>query len=224
MIFITGDTHVPIDMDKLFNNPLLTGNLTKNDYLIICGDFGGVWNKSKYEMELIQLLNDLNYTILFIDGNHENFDLLNAYPVDIFNGGNVHKISDSIYHLMRGQIFNIDGITFFTMGGATSVDRYKRIESFDWWSQEIPTMSEYNTGLDNLDAINNNVDYIITHAAPNTILNKIADYYEHDSITGYLEVIKDTVNYKRWFFGHYHIDNIIDNRHICMFNNVIKIM
>ena len=45
MIYITGDTHIPIDIKKLnTKNFSEQKTLTKEDYVIICGDFGGVWN------------------------------------------------------------------------------------------------------------------------------------------------------------------------------------
>lgn len=43
-------------------------------------------------------------TILFADGNHEQFDALNSYSVDEWNGGKVHIIEPGIIHLMRGQV------------------------------------------------------------------------------------------------------------------------
>lgn len=68
-------------------------------------------------------LNDRPFTTLFVDGNHEIFDLLNAYPVENWHGGKIHRIAPSIIHLMRGQLFDIEGKSFFTMGGAESHDR-----------------------------------------------------------------------------------------------------
>ena len=45
MIYITGDTHIPVDIDKLneMNLPEQS-SMTKNDYVIICGDFGLLFN------------------------------------------------------------------------------------------------------------------------------------------------------------------------------------
>ena len=71
------------------------------------------------------ILNQLeckSYTTLFVDGNHEKFDRLSDYPVDTWNRGKVHKIRPSVIHLMRGQIFEIDGKSIFTFGGASSHD------------------------------------------------------------------------------------------------------
>ena len=49
--------------------------MTKEDYVIICGDFGGVWNKeveNKEEKHLLDWLEEKPFTTLFVDGNHEN--------------------------------------------------------------------------------------------------------------------------------------------------------
>ena len=48
MIYVTGDTHIPIDIHKLDDDAFMEQkNLTKDDYVIICGDFGGVWGNGE---------------------------------------------------------------------------------------------------------------------------------------------------------------------------------
>lgn len=81
----------------------------------------------------------------------------------------MHRISDSILHLMRGQIFNIQGKTFFTMGGAESRDKKLRVEGKNIWQQELPNDEEYAEALANLEKCGYKVDYVITHCAPTDI-------------------------------------------------------
>lgn len=222
MVYITGDTHIPIDIHKLSKaNFPEQQNMTKKDFLIICGDFGGVWNSSKEEKYWLKWLNDKPFTTLFIDGNHENFDKINQYAVKSFMGGNTHQIMDSVYHLMRGQIFEIDGLKFFAMGGAASHDKAYRKEGVSWWPQEIPSDEELNIAMKALNANNWEVDIIITHCAPDSVQTKIADWYEHDKITKFLETIKKDCKYKHWYFGHYHIDNDIDDWHTALYNRIM---
>ena len=152
MIYITGDTHRQID-----NRFSQLENLTKNDYLIILGDFGGIWNGN--DKHFMSFLEKQNYNILFIDGNHENHKMLNEYPIKMWNGGKIHQIKKNIIHLMRGQVFNIDNLIFFTFGGAYSVDKNIRTEFIDWWKEEEGNYDEMNEGLDNLSKYNNEVDY-----------------------------------------------------------------
>lgn len=224
MIYITGDTHIPIDIGKLTTKRFPEQkHLTKNDYLIICGDFGGIWDGSNQDRYWLDWLENKKFTTLFVDGNHENFDLLSKYPVENWNGGKVQKIRNSVIHLMRGQIYNIDGRSFFTMGGASSHDKEYRAESKSWWSSELPSNEEYEESQRNLDLHNNSVDYIITHCAPDSIQKQIAWWYEHDKLTNFLESVKSTVEYKMWFFGHYHLDGALDNKHFVVYEDIIEL-
>ena len=116
MIFVTGDTHGSLDIHKLNTVNFHQKDLSKQDYVVILGDFELLWNNSGKDKYWLDWLNKKNFTTLFVDGNHENFDLLNSFEVDTWCGGKVHHIRNSIFHLMRGQVFSIDGYTIFTMG------------------------------------------------------------------------------------------------------------
>lgn len=102
-IFITGNTHQGIDIGKLSTRLFVEQKkLTKEDFLIICGDVGLLWNNSKEELFWRKWMADKNFTTLFIDGNHENFNLLYDFPLKKWNGGWVRFINDSLIHLSRG--------------------------------------------------------------------------------------------------------------------------
>jgi DNA repair exonuclease SbcCD nuclease subunit len=229
-IYITGDLHGNIDISKLNNkNFPIQKELTKDDYVIICGDFGLVWNNSKEEIYWQKWLSKKNFTTLFVDGNHENFDKLNEYPIETWNGGKIHRISHSIIHLMRGQIFNINGKTFFTFGGASSVDKERRSEYISWWKEEIPNNKEYEEGLCNLEKYNDKIDYVLTHTCSTNTLSTIGRLWgfnpkPKDSVNKYLDLIEDKVIYKHWYFGHFHenCENISDNQSL-LYNRIIKL-
>ena len=224
MIFITADTHIPIDITKLNNyNFPEQKDLTKDDYIIICGDFGGVWNNSEEELYWRKWLSKRNFTTLFIDGNHDNFNLLKQYKVEKWNGGKVHFINDSIIHLMRGQIFTIKELTFFTMGGATSIDKYRRIEGKSWWIEEIPTNKEFNEGIKNLEKCNWKVDYVLTHAASTSIFNALACNQINDPLVGYFNMLDEKLTFTEWFCGHMH-DDIDIGKYTLLYNRVIKLI
>lgn len=226
MIYITGDTHIPIDVHKLFKkNWKEQEKLSKQDYLIICGDFGGVWNNSKEEKYWLNWLNEKPFTTLFIDGNHENFNILNNYYIDQWNGGKIHKIQESIFHLMRGQVYKIDDLKIFTMGGACSFDKEHRIMGKSWWNEEEPSVSEWIEACTNLDLNDNKVDVVVSHCAPLNILSKISniEYNIYDSVSKGLYSIELLLDYKKWYFGHYHIDKKIDDQFECMYNRIIRI-
>src|SRR5574344_942892 len=114
-IYVTGDTHKSLDIRKLMNFEIK--NADGNDYVIVAGDFGLVWNNDREEIYLRNYLtNNKEFVTLFVDGNHENSYLLNQYPIIEWNGGKVHKITDKIIHLMRGEVFTINGKKIFVMG------------------------------------------------------------------------------------------------------------
>lgn len=123
MIYFTGDTHG--DFRRFSSEFFPEGkNCTKDDFVIILGDFGGVWQLLEYKDERYWLdwLDKKPWTTLFIDGNHENHDRLNTMPVEKWHDGKVHKVRPSVLHLMRGQVFHIGGYRMFTFGGASSHD------------------------------------------------------------------------------------------------------
>lgn len=222
MIFVTGDTHGSIDIHKLNRKNFDYEGMTRDDYIIITGDFGFVWYGKKDEWWL-KWLSELPCTILFCDGNHENFDLINSYPVEEWHGGKVHFIRENVIHLMRGEIYDIDGEKFFVFGGATSIDRYLRKEGVSWWPQELPTWDECEYALDNLKKHDWKVDYVITHCAPDNIQYRINPMFQHDIATNLLFTVDKELDFKHWYFGHYHIDKAVDDKHTALYNDVIKI-
>lgn len=244
MIYITGDTHGTADWEKInTSNFPEQKELTKDDYLIILGDFGGVWDGAEQDRYILKTYDKRNFTTLFIDGNHENHDLLDKYPVEEWNGGKIHRISDSVIHLMRGQVYEIEGVKFFTMGGAESTDREYRREGESWWARELPSDEEYEEALCNLEKHDFKVDVVLTHCAPegyigknmravyNSDLNRmLAEYMagvvdrSGNKLTKFLDelITAHGLKFEYWYFGHYHRDYDWD-RFSLMYNGMYRI-
>lgn len=251
MIFLTSDIHGNIDIKKLNTKNFPEQKLlTKNDYLIINGDFGLLDKKIKLEKHYLDWLSNKNFTTLFLDGNHEDFNILNEYPIIEKFGGKVQEINPNIYHLMRGEIYTIENKIFFVMGGAESHDTSKlvtmeeykrhkkrytnigydyefvRVIGRDWFSQEMPNIDELEYGLKNLEKYNFKVDYILSHCASNEIEEilgrKSPKLIKDNHICDYFSMLEQKVEYKHWYFGHYHQDINIDNKHTCIYNEKIK--
>ncbi|MBQ4509222.1 MAG: metallophosphoesterase [Clostridia bacterium] len=213
MIYITGDTHgEQARFDELATHG--EPDWTENDYLIVCGDFGYIFKNSPMEHVFLNRLEKKPYTICFCDGNHENFAEINSYPVEIWNGGKVHKIRKNVIHLMRGQIYEFEGKKIFTFGGAYSRDRYMRKENYSYWREELPNDSEYKEASENLKNHNFEVDYVITHTAPREIIKRMGKNPDphDDELTGYLEWIMYSIKFKKWFFGHWHDERSIGDK------------
>lgn len=248
MIFVTGDTHGDW-MTRLNSHSFPEGvELTKDDYVIICGDFG-LWHDTKEERHNLEWLDNKPFTTLFVCGNHENYDRLYEYPVEEWNGGKIHKIRDSIFHLMRGQVFDIQGKRFFTFGGASShdvqdgileqddprinewyrdYDKMFRINHTSWWKEELPSEEEMTEGMMNLKQNGSQVDYIITHSPYASVLCQMdqgSGVYKTDILTDYLQEIKESVEYKKWFFGHMHVNqNFPGDNAIVIYEQIIRIL
>ena len=209
MVFVTGDLHGHIDIHKLnAKNFPLQRELNKDDYVIVCGDFGLVWGgrNSKSDAYWQKWLNDKPFTTLFIDGNHENHELLQQYPVSEWHGGKVHTIQPSVIHLMRGQVYEIEGSKVFTMGGASSHDKKYRKEGVSWWPQEIPSKEEYKEAEQNLAAVDWKVDVVLTHCAPTSLQSLISFGYKQDALTHFLDEVNSRLQFDKWYIGHYHIN------------------
>ena len=228
MIYVTGDIHGNIDIRKLNADRFpQQKEMTKEDYVIICGDFGLVWDGSNEEKYWRKWLSEKNFTTLFIDGNHENFPLLRSFPTSEKFGGVVREVAPSVFHLERGQVLTIDGNTFFTMGGAASHDKEWRTEGVSWWREEVPSIEEMQRGFNALGKIGWKVDYVLTHTVPKDLRpllgwGAVCDR-EADPTESYLNNIYSGLDFKRWYFGHYHIDRQINSQFIALYNRIVPL-
>lgn len=227
MIYLTGDTHGGYDAGTRFSGadfPEGEG-LTKDDFVIILGDFGYIFYPCENAKEELRLrgLERKPWTTLFLDGNHENFPRLNAFPVEDWNGGKVHRIRDTVLHLMRGQVYHLEGMTFFTMGGALSIDKKFRTENLSWWKEEIPSKEEMMEAVKNLALHKNKVNYVLTHTCPSSIVPHVVHGVVKDKTAEFLEVVFQHTAFKKWYFGHFHTDCRVDERFCCLFHEVIPL-
>ena len=171
-VYVKGDIHGGVDMQKLRDWDL-GDSLTSDDYLIIAGDFGFLWDFSAEECADIAWLESRPYTVLFVDGNHERFDHWAERPMELWHGGLTQRLSDTspIRRLTRGEVFELDGSTIFTMGGATSVDKEYRIPYSSWWPQELPGERNFEEARAKLDSVGWKVDCVITHTCSTRMLS-----------------------------------------------------
>lgn len=222
MIHITGDTHGMLNYLLSRRKPDGT-EWTADDKLIICGDFGFVFNtvdkngEYKDDSKLDYIAEYVPHTVLFVSGNHENFDRLYSYPDVPLYGGVAKEIrKGKIYLLKRGECYTIEGKTFFTFGGAYSIDRPLRKEDFSWWRQEIPSPAEFRHAINTIEKYHYHFDYIITHTCPERIIylmKRRPDIHEAE-LTGFLDWIYTEASFEHWYFGHWHLDEAFRDRNI----------
>lgn len=227
MIYVTGDLHGHIDIHKFSSSAFPKGrDLTRSDYVIICGDFGLIWERdSRKDKYWLKWLDKKPWTTLWIDGNHENFELLDEYPVEEWQGGKVQKITDNIIHLCRGSLFELDDKRVFAFGGAESHDKQYRKVGKSWWADEMPTYEEMEYGRKTLNTAGWNVDIVLTHSLPSRIQNDFFndDEYKTNALTDYFDEIDNRLDFKMWFSGHYHKSMKYDEKHILVYNDIIRV-
>lgn len=267
MVYITGDCHGDFSRFKRRAFPEQR-DLTKDDIMIICGDFGGIWTNHEDSSEKYWLdhMNNRKFTTVFVCGNHENYDrLYSEYEVVDFHGGKAHKIRDSIYHLIRGEIYDFGGKTFLAFGGASSHDvddgilreedfvsyhEYKktvkrmerqhmmfRVDHESWWEQELPSKEEYDNALQHLAKVDYKVDYIVSHCAPQSVVNRLFKLLDKkyeiygyayemptpDALTKWFDELLPKLDFKHWYFGHYH-DNIeVDDKFTLLYEKITTV-
>ncbi len=257
MVFVTGDCHGKFNKLSASSFPEQK-EMTKDDIVIICGDFGAVWNVdgvSPSEAYWLKWLDQKPFTTVFVDGNHENFDRLNSeFEVIGFHGGKAHRLNSSVYHLLRGEIFEFEGKSFFAFGGAASHDiddgilyredfnsmeelrekarrmcklnrKYFRINRETWWQEELPSDAEIEYAEQNLKKADYRVDYVITHCAPRFIVSQLSPVYQKpDRLMLYFEDLSKRLSFINWYFGHYHDDREFSDKYVMLKKRVIRIL
>lgn len=254
-IYVTGDIHGEpsrLNVENFPEQKEMTGGQDEN-FVIICGDFGLIWDQvyeSKQERWWLNWLENKPFTTLWVDGNHENFDRIysDQYPVEEWHGGKVQKIRPHVIHLMRGECYDILGKKVFSFGGASSHDirdgildpikdeelikewnrsYYKlfRVNHVSWWEQELASDEETMHGKETLAKNDNCVDFIVTHCAPQDVCYMLSlGGYQPDKMTLYFNELASCVKFTRWYCGHYHCDKRVMGKFDVMYEKIQRIL
>lgn len=151
--------------------------------------------------------------------------MLAELPETEWCGGHVHIVRPNILYLMRGEVFDIDGTTVLAMGGAASHDREWREEGKSWWPEEMPNAAEMDRCRRSLDRAGWNVDYVVTHEAPAVLADTLCwernRPFDDDQLQNFLGEIDHQLDFKTWFFGHYHDDEWRDDRRRLIYHDIV---
>ena len=211
MIYITGDTHRDFSrLDKMEFN--------KDDLLIILGDAGINYYLNEEDNKFKEYLKKYNVKMFCIRENHEERpENISTYKeIDMF-GGKVYTEEDypNLIFAKDGEEYNIDGKRVLVIGGSYSVDKeYRLMYGYKWFRDEQLTKEE-------MDIIYNKVkgkhyDVVLTHTCPykyepvEVFLSWIDQSKVDKSMEHFLDKIEDSIEYDKWYCGHYHTEKIID--------------
>lgn len=202
--------------------------LTENDYIIVLGDMGLFWRNDKKDSKAFiqDFESKFNFNLYFVEGNHENFKLLNKLEEDENKMGH---ISEHIKHLKRGYVYNIEDKKILTIGGADSIDKFRRQEGLNWWREE--TITDDDISRINIDYY----DYVLTHTCPVSILEEyrsilctLGDIVDNNNpeykiSNNKLEQVKNFIDFGHWFFGHMHIDQRLNDKFTCLLDSFVEL-
>lgn len=225
MLYITGDTHGDL---ARFDERMRDKGLTKYDILLVTGDFGFDWNltmKRKWQDYPHE------YTVVFCDGNHENFDILNSLPSTEMFGDTVGDFGNNTYRLLTGHMYDIAGYRTFVFGGAASIDAADRIPWVSWWPDEIPKKFQIDLAMKTLEQNMWRFDLFVSHTCSQETKKRIGipmfDFYDPtEKMIGDLEkeILEHGGEWGSSWFGHFHKDVNIDGKWHCRMNRVSRIL
>ena len=228
-VYLTGDIHGDMSIRRLARDSFPEGRqLTRDDYVIVLGDFGLVWDGSKSDEYWLDWLESRPWTTLFIDGNHENHPLLATYPLRGFHGGMVNDVRPHVLHLMRGYVFDLCGESFLAMGGAASHDKEWRVEGESWWPEEIPNWYQRVICELSLKERDWHVGHVLTHDAPASLVPKLGILsgrdMEADEYEEWLDDIARRTEFFGWWFGHFHLDKDLSGNFHAMYRDIRRVV
>ena len=100
-----------------------------------------------------------------------------------------------------------------------------RINHLSWWKEELASEEEMEEGRNNLAAHDNRVDFIVTHCCASSVQDAIGEgLFQKDCETEYLEEILQTVQFQKWFFGHYHDNRNVYEKKILLYEQIILVV
>ena len=211
MIYITGDTHREFyklhDVEK-----------NKDNMLIILGDVGINYYLDESDKKLKEQLNSYNIKLFCIQGNHEERpENISTYKeIDMFGGKVfIEEEYPNLIFAKNGELYDIDNKKVLVIGGAYSVDKnYRIIYGYPWFKDEQLNKEEMDNILNKYKG--QYIDIVLSHTCPlkyepTEVFMKCIDQSDVDkSMEKFLDRVEESINYDKWYCGHYHTEKQID--------------
>ena len=214
MIYLISDIHGELNFKGLIQ---YVENASEKDLLLILGDVCMEFEDTEENRAFTEFFLSIKKNIAIVDGNHENFEFIKSFPEEDWCGGRVNRLTPHIVRLQRGNVFEIEGKSFFVFGGCKSGKRWHEMGLYH--PGDEPTESEIRLAYENLKKHNFAFDYILTHKYEETpphgtFCPELAE------LTTYIE---KNVTYKYWYSGHWHTDKDTDEKHILVYEELSPI-
>ena len=211
MIYITGDTHR--DFSRLFGI-----NSSEEDLLIILGDVEINYCLNGEDKKIKEYLERFKLKLFCIRGNHEERpENIKTYKEKEMFGGKVFIEKEYPYLIFAkdGETYNIGGKSVLVIGGAYSVDKeYRLLYGSKWFKDEQLTEKEQEKILKKVKG--KHFDIVLTHTCPlkyepkEVFMTGLDQLKVDKSMEKFLDKIEESIDYDKWYCGHYHTEKKID--------------
>ena len=211
MIYITGDTHGSFERVARFTKKMQT---EQDDVMVILGDAGLNFDLGSRDRKTKSYVNRLSITTFCIHGNHEaRPQTIPTYIEKEFHGGKVlfEPEYPNIVFAVDGEVYDFDGLKCLVIGGAYSIDKWYRLKFHSpWWPDEQPSFEVKKRVERKLRELDYKVDVVLSHTCPLHFQprEKFLPFFKQSSIDTsteeWLEEIETKLDYRKWYFGHYH--------------------
>ena len=209
--YITGDCHGDFKKIEWFCK---YNETTKDDIMIVLGDFGVNYALDRLDIKRKVKLSKLPLSFLGIHGNHEARPYeIDTYRQMVWHGGVVYYEPEypNILFAKDGEIYQLGDKKAIAIGGAYSVDKnYRLMVGLPWYEDEQPTAQIKEYVEEQLERCDWKVDYILSHTTafvyePTDLFLNFIDQSRVDKSTEmWLSEIERKTSYDKWYFGHFH--------------------
>lgn len=194
MIYLVGNIKNKSAIKKAADYISKATSPTRTDFLFVLNCAASVLD----DKQAFNCLSGLGLKILLIDNGLTN---LSQYAeVDKF-AGQVRQIHNNCFILSRGQIYIVDNHKMLIWGSDMCSQAPGKIVL-------QPPIMDMDAVLDTLEWYNNDMDYIITHEAPASLipaLLKTSNAAEYKTaLAGFFDILYETVEFKKWYCSFYN--------------------
>ena len=224
-IFVTGDCHGSVV--KLID--FIQKYDLKDDGIIVLGDMGLFWQDNQEDAKFNINLYEKNCNgvhLYWLDGNHENFNIINSWNCD---KNHLYNNSEHIHYCPRGFSGFIGNKSVLFMGGADSVDKFiRKIRHLGWWENETITDADVDKVIEGA-----HYNYVFSHCCPYSEVQQakhwlftLSNINENNAIhesEKQLDKVKNKITFDNWIFGHYHVEKQINDKFRCIYNDFIEL-
>ena len=218
-VLITGDTHGRVEGRLAHIKETMPEYLPEETAVIILGDVGLNYYKSKHDWKLKHWASKFGYTIYCLRGNHEDraSNMKKAiYVNDEFVNGMVcyeEEFPKIRYFMDCVAEYEIMGKSILCIPGAYSVDKWHRLRNdWQWFSEEQLTAEEMKWAEEH--NAGKHYDFVFSHTCPicweptDLFLSMIDQSTVDKTMEVWMDKFKDSIDWGIWLFGHYHADRL----------------